>query len=57
MNPSPKGARHAWTLGDKLWLLDYADNNPKVSNAELGKALACHPSHPETFTAGQIARI
>jgi hypothetical protein len=30
-----------WTLGDKLWLLDDADN-PKVLNADLGKAFACH---------------
>jgi hypothetical protein len=40
--PQPKRARHVWTLGDKLWLLDYADNNPKVSNADLAKALARH---------------
>jgi hypothetical protein len=55
--PQPKRARHALTLGDKLWLLDYADNNPKVSNADFGKALARHPSHPETLTAGQVACI
>jgi hypothetical protein len=38
--PQSKRARHDWALGDKLWLLGYADNNPKVSNADLGKALA-----------------
>jgi hypothetical protein len=40
--PQSMRARHDWTLGNKLWLLDYADNNPTVSNADLGKALARH---------------
>jgi hypothetical protein len=49
-----KRAHNAFTLGDKVWLLDYADRNPNLNAADLGIALAAHLNSPRT--ADQVAR-
>jgi hypothetical protein len=38
--PAVKIPRHAYTLADKNWLLDYSERNPKVNAVDLGTALA-----------------
>jgi hypothetical protein len=39
--PARKRPKYAsWTLTEKIWLLDHARNNPKLSYDEVGEALA-----------------
>ena len=38
----PKRSHTAWTAEDKVWVLDYAAQNPKISAQDLGVALANH---------------
>jgi hypothetical protein len=37
-----KRARHAWSLADKIWLLDYRVANKTLSAVQLAEALAKH---------------
>ncbi len=38
--PAKWGKYAAYSIPEKIWLLDYGKQNPKVSAEDLGKALA-----------------
>jgi hypothetical protein len=40
--PTKRGKYAAYSLEEKVWLLDHAAKNPRVSADDLGKALAAH---------------
>jgi hypothetical protein len=39
---APKRKHQAFSLEDKIWLLNYATANPKLNANQLGQALAAH---------------
>jgi hypothetical protein len=39
---APKRKHQAFSLEEKIWLLNYATANPKLNANQLGQALAAH---------------
>jgi hypothetical protein len=50
-----KRALNPFTAEEKVWLLNFADHNPKVSSTDLGRALADHVNSQRS--ADQVQRI